>query len=89
MPGTFKAGVSTGSSNVICTNDKRGELHGQNKHEQLEKQSKSKQSNVRYLRFFVGTRVSYGQLGSDTKLCGTPIRGIELPHISVPGALNM
>ena len=29
---------------------------------------KSKQIIVRYLRFSVGTRVSYGQLGSDTNL---------------------
>ena len=26
---------------------------------------------------------------NDEQKCGTPIRGIELPHISVPGALNI
>ena len=35
------------------------------------------------------TTVSYRQLGSDTKLCGTPIQMIGLPHIPVPETLDI
>ena len=82
MPGMFKVGVSTGSSNFICTRGRTKEVSCRVRTTQTGREIlKSKQSNVHYLRLSVGTRVSYGQLGSDTKLCGTPIRGIELPHL--------
>ena len=32
--------------------------------------------------------VSYRQLGSDTKLCGAPIKRTETPHIPAPETLE-
>ena len=32
--------------------------------------------------------VSYRQLGSDTKLCGAPVRPTETPHIPAPETLE-
>ena len=57
-------------------------------HKQIEKQLE--RATQRILYYVVqGTRVSYRQLGSDTKLCGTPIQMIGLPHIPVPETLDI
>ena len=71
--------------------DKKGNLHGKNKSQRgdtaLSSGGGGSSGSGERKKAPVTTAASRNTL--PRSVCGTPIRGIELPHTSVPGALNI